>query len=206
VIRRHWSRLGMTPRLSIVIVLALVATKLLDVLLVALIPPPTIQFYTQEWLTDEVAGAVQLIERTPPAQRERALQERGNDWLRYSVASQSHSGTGEDMVALGSSIGAKLGRDRRRVVVRAEPLTDPDRAMNVITVVLTALPAKLTNLDDDNFERDVIVASDFVISVQLADHNWLQVTEAGRDRSVARGVRNLAVPIGGLALICGPRG
>src|SRR5262245_19421127 len=163
MIRRLWSRVRLTPRLGIVIVLALLATQLLrEFVLVTLVPPPNILFYTRDWLADQAAHAVQVAEATPPAARAAALASLSSDWLAFSVPSEATGlkhDSGESLDTLRTILKARLGNQARRVLVSGESVGDRDSATSAITIVLAALPAVLTGVVTDHLqkERDMLV-------------------------------------------------
>ena len=60
-------RVGLTPRFGIIIVLALIATQVLqEVVMVELIPPPKIGLFTRDWMAERTAEAVRIATVTAP--------------------------------------------------------------------------------------------------------------------------------------------
>lgn len=206
MIRNLWSRLSLTPRLGFVIVLALLATQVFDAVLVELVPPPNILFYTHDWLAEQTASAVRVANSTAPVKRQEALAALNSDWLVYSTYPASpprqpvHSELLEDVR---STLEAELGGAVRRVIVFATPVTDPDRSTSTTTIIMAAMPALLRDIDGDYFQDDVLAAGQLQIGLQLQDGSWLHVSEPGRESTAARRMRNVAVAFGGLALIAG---
>ena len=72
-----WRRIGLTPRFGIIIVLTLIATKVLEeVVLVKLIPTPKIALYTRDWMAERTLEAVRIATVTAPERRPEVLIER----------------------------------------------------------------------------------------------------------------------------------
>lgn len=207
MIQRLWSRLSLTPRLGIIIVLALLATQVLDEVLVNLVPPPAVLFYTHDWLSEQVAEAVRVANGTTPAARDQTLARLNSKWLRFSMSSsQPHlrAHDSEPLNNVRAVLQTKLGSEVREVFAAGIPLADPDRATGTMTVIIAALPAVLRAIrTEDDFEGPVIAAGQMQIATQLRDGEWLLITEPGRESTTARRIRNLALLFGGLALIAG---
>jgi signal transduction histidine kinase len=207
MMQRLWSRLSLTPRLGIIIVLALLATQVLDEILVHLVPPPAVLFYTHDWLSTQVAEAVRVANGTAAADRDSAVARLNSQWLRYSTASSAPQLDRHDSEPLNNvraALQTKLGGHVRQVFAVGTPLHDPDRATSTMTVIIAALPAVLRAIrTEDDFEGAVIAAGQVQIAVQLLDGDWLLMTEPGRESTTARRIRNVVLLFGGLALIAG---
>jgi len=206
MIGRIWSRFSLTPRLGIVIILALIATQVLDWVLVEMVPPPNILFYMQDWLVEQAASAVRLANDTPAADRQAALASLNSDWLIYSVGPplpRRQVLHFEQLDGLREMLEAKLGSGIQRVMALGAPLDDPDRATSTMTIILTSLPLVLRDVQEHEFQDDVSVAGQVQIGLQLTDGSWLHITEPNRESVTARRIRNVAVLFGGLALIAG---
>lgn len=206
MIRKFWSKLSLTPRLGIVIVLALLATQVLDAVLVNLVPPPNIVLYTNDWLAEQVANAVRVANAADPVKRQQALAALNSVWLVYSTypslppRQHLHS---ELLEGVRESVEKTLGDEVRRVIAFGTPMDDPDRATSTITIILAAMPALFHDIRADKFQEDVQVAGKLQITLELKDGSWLHVTAPDRAGTAARRIRDFAVLFGGLALIFG---
>lgn len=199
-------RLGLMPRIAIIIALALAATSVLDELLAVAVPPPRILFYTQEWLAERTLSAVRVAESVGREERSEALRKLNSDWLVYSAHSERSvelSSTDKPLHAVRQALESALGADKRRVEVFGTPIEDPERETSAITIILPTVPAFIENVLDDSFEEAVIAASRLQIVVQLADGSWLHVTDPSRALAGPRRVRNAVVLGAGLMLIAG---
>jgi signal transduction histidine kinase len=209
MIRRLWSRVRLTPRLGIVIVLALVATQVLkEYMPAALIPPPDILFYTRDWLTDQAAHAVRVATDAPLSERDELLRGLSSHWLAFSATPESAALTHDSdaaLDALRNALESKLGSQVRRVLVLGAPMDDPDQATSSMTVILHALPTAVANASRYELHKgkDVIVTGRVQIDLQLADGTWIAITEPNREYAFARQLRNVSILLLGLALIAG---
>lgn len=206
MIRNFWSKLSLTPRLGIVIVLALVATQVLDAVLETLIPPPNIVFYTNDWLAEQAANAVRVANAADPVNRHRALAALNSDWLVYSTYPSSpprqhlHS---ELLEGVRRMLEKKLDGEVRRVIAFGTPLRDPDRATSTITIILAEMPALFHDIRADKFQEDVLAAAKLQITLELKDGSWIHMSAPDRKGATVRRIRDIAVLFGGLALILG---
>jgi signal transduction histidine kinase len=208
VIRRLWSRVRLTPRLGIVIVLALIATEVLRELLVTLVPPPNVLFYTRDWLADQAAHAVRVIEASRLSERDSVFATLSSDWLAFSATSETEAlehGSDTSLDVLRTTLERRLGSQVRRVLVSGTWTRDRDSATTAITVMLDALPAVLTHVQSNRMqkENDMIVVTRLQLALQLNDGTWIAITEPHREHAFARQVRNVSLLIIGLALIAG---
>ena len=203
MIRRLWSRVGLTPRFGIVIVLALAATQVLkEVVMLEFFPPPQIGIFTREWLAGQILEAARVANATAPERRPQVLAGMKSDWLEF--APLPGGAVAENMPAplnsLRTVLESKLGDTVRRVVVSASVLSDPSHAVSGATVVLGTLPA-LTDIVRDELEEDVMAVTWLQIALQLQDGTWIAVTEPGREFATARRLRNVGILVIGFALI-----
>lgn len=206
MIRRLWCRLSLTPRIGIVIVLALIATQVLDKLLTELVPPPNIIFYTHDWLAEQADVAVRIANETAAGDRPAVLARLNSAWLAYSISTSQPAQAPHDsqpVDVLRKVLETKLGSKVQRVMVTGTPLTNPERATTTITIVLAALPALVRDIGDDHFQDGAVAAGQLEVAMQLVDGAWLRITEPNRESAAARRIRNVAVLFGGLALIAG---
>ena len=201
---RLWKGMGLTPRIGILIVVTLIATQILDRLMVALVPAPHILFYTREWIADRTVEAARLAESTPLAQRRGALAHMDSKWLAFTVKTGEAAAAAEKSPALDGlqrAIASRLDAQFSPVIVRAQSVGEPERETSAIAVILLSLPAMLLNRLDDSFEEEVIAASQFEVSVGLPDGTRLTVAPPTGNLTGIRRLRNVAVLLGGLALI-----
>jgi signal transduction histidine kinase len=203
-VNRALSRIGLTPRLALIIVLALWAAEMLDSLLVSLVPPPRTLFYTRDWLAEQTALASAVAESSPASTREQSVQALSSDWLVFEV---SRSAPTPEHGALPLDDVHRVilehlpDRDRRRVLAYATPMEDAERQTSAISIVLPGVPALIHNILDDEFREPAIAAGKLFVAVELSDGAWLRLSEPQRGSSAARELRNAFVYFGGFALI-----
>jgi signal transduction histidine kinase len=201
-----WERVGLTPRFGLIIVLTLIATQVLqEVVMVRLIPPPKIALYTRDWMAERTLEAVRVATVTAPERREEMLKRLSTEWLAFAPLIEGTAADSNEPPAVSSLralLERKLGNDVRRVIVSAAIPEDPSHSISGVSVVLAALPA-LTDVVRDHIEEDVMVVGKMQVSLQLSDGTWMAVTEPGRELATARRMRNLLILIVGLGLIAG---
>jgi signal transduction histidine kinase len=206
MIRRLWSRVGLTPRFGIVIVLALLAAQVLkEVVMVRFIPPPRVGLYTRDWLAEQTLEAIRVVQATAPERRAEALAELRSEWLDFSPL--THGAVAEanppaPLQSLRALLEKKLGDHVRHVVVSATLLQDPQQALSGATVMINSLPV-LADVVRDEFKEEFLVLGRLQIDLQLQDGTWIAVTEPGRELATARRARNVVVLAIGLASIAG---
>lgn len=203
---RLWERVGLTPRFGIIIVLALIATQVLEeVVLIKLIAPPKVALYTREWMGERVLEAVRIATVTAPERREEVLRSLKTQWLAFTPLpdlATCHSSPSPAETSLRTFLAAKLGDSVQRVAVSADLPDDPSHSTSGVSVVIGALPA-LADIVRDHLEEDVMVVGRMEISLQLPDGSWIAVTEPGREFATTLRIRNLFILIVGLGLIAG---
>lgn len=203
---RVWERVGLTPRFGIIIVLTLIATQVLEELvMVQLIPPPKIALYSRDWMAERTLEAVRIATVTAPERRAEVLKNISSEWLAFTPLSEA--AVDDDDVpapidALRAAIETKLGDNVRRVIVSADIPKDPSHATSGVSVVIAALPA-LTDIVRDELKEDVMVLGRMQVSLLLPDGTWIAVTEPGREFATIRRIRNLIILMVGLGLIAG---
>ncbi|HEY0686875.1 MAG TPA: ATP-binding protein [Steroidobacter sp.] len=204
MMRRLWSRVGLTPRFGIVIVLALIATEVMkDIVMVRFIPPPRIGLYTREWLAERTLEAVRLVQATPPERRAEVLTALHSEWIAFEPLADgavAEANTPPPLESLRTLLENKLGDTVRQVVVSASPLQDPSQATSGATVMIKSLPL-LADVVRDDFNEQAMVIGWMEIALQLQDGTWMAVTEPGRELATVRRLRNFGVLVIGLALI-----
>jgi signal transduction histidine kinase len=204
MIRRLWSRVRLTPRFGIVIVLALIAAQLLkEVVVFHFIPPPRVGMYTRDWLVEQTLEAIRVVRAAAPERRAEVLAALRSDWLVFSPlpgGAVAEANTPAPVQSLRALLENKLGDDVRQVVVSATLLADPQQAMSGATVMIESLPL-LADVVRDELKEEVMVLGRLQIDLQLEDGTWIAVTEPGRELATARRLRNVIVLAVGLALI-----
>jgi signal transduction histidine kinase len=206
MIRRLWSRVGLTPRFGIVIVLALLAAQVLkEVVMVRFVPPPRIGLYTRDWLAEQTLAAIHVVRAAAPERRAEALAALRSDWLVFSPlpgGAVVEANTPAPLQSLRALLERKLGDNVRQVIVSASLLQDPQQATSGATVMIDSLPL-LADVVRDELKEEFLVLGRLQIDLQLQDGSWIAVTEPGREMAIARRLRNVVVLVIGLASIAG---
>jgi len=201
---RLWERVGLMPRFGIIIVLALVATQVLEeVVLFKLVPPPKIGLYTRDWLAERTAEAVRIAMDTAPEQRARWLSALSSNWLAFTPTSGGApvpENVHPAVESLRQYLATKLGDSVRSVTVSAMIPDDPSLATSGVSVVIEGLPA-LADIKRDDLNEEVMLLGRMQIDLQLPDGTWIAVTEPGRELATARRIRNALILIVGLGFI-----
>lgn len=204
MIRRLWSRVGLTPRFGIVIVLALLAAQVLkEVVMVRVIPPPRIGLYTRDWLAEQTLEAIRVAQAAAPERRAEVLAALSSDWLVFSPLPRGavvEAHIPPPVESLRALLEKKLGHEVRQVIVSATLLEDPQQAMSGASVMINSLPL-LADVIRDELREEFMVLGRLQIDLQLEDGSWIAVTEPGRELATARRLRNVVVLAIGLALI-----
>jgi signal transduction histidine kinase len=203
---RLWERVGLMPRFGIIIVLVLVATQVLEeVVLFKLVPPPQIGLYTRDWLAERTLEAVQKATATAPDQRAEVLSKLTSEWLTFSPMQDGVPARENVQPAVDSLrvfLEGKLGDSVRHVAVSAMIPEDPSLATSGVSVVIESLPA-LVDIDRNEVKEQVMLLGRMQIDLQLADGTWIAINEPGRDLTIARRIRNLMVLVVGVGFITG---
>jgi signal transduction histidine kinase len=203
---RLWGRIGLTPRFGIIIVLTLIATQVLEeVVMVRLVPPPKVALYTRDWMAERMLEAVRIATVTAPERRTEVLKNISTQWLAFSPTARggtSNVKTPAAVSALRAALESKLGDSVQRVVVSAAIPDDPSHSTSGISVVIAGLPA-LSDIVRDHLEEEVMIIGSLQVSLQLPDGTWIAVTEPGRERANELRVRNLFIFMLGFGLIAG---
>ena len=203
---RMWERVGLTPRFGIIIVLTLIATQVLEeVVMVRLVPPPKIALYTRDWMAERTLEAVRVATVTAPERRAEVLKNISTQWLAFSPLAEGVStdvNTPAAVRTLRAVLEGKLGDSVQRVVVSAAIPHDPSHSTSGVSAVIARLPA-LSDIVRDHLEEDVMVVGRMQVSLQLPDGTWIAATEPGRERANALRVRNLFIFVIGFGLIAG---
>jgi signal transduction histidine kinase len=203
---RLWERVGLTPRFGLIIVLTLIATQILEeVVMVKLIPPPKIAVYSRDWMAERTLEAVRIATVTAPERRAEVLKKLSTEWLAFSSLSEGVVADGRmpgPVSALRAALERKLGNSVRNVVVSATIPDDPSHSTSSVSVVIAKLPA-LADIVRDHLEEDVMVMGRLDVSLQLPDGSWIAVSEPGRELATALRLRNLVIFLIALGLIAG---
>lgn len=203
---RVWERVGLTPRFGIIIVLTLIATQVLqEVVMIQLLPPPKIAVYTRDWMAERTLEAVHIATVTAPERRAEVLKALSTQWLAFAPLPDGDASNGSSAAAvssLRSLLARKLGDSVRRVIVSAVLPNEPSHSTSGVSVVIARLPA-LADIVRDHLEEDVMVVGRMQVSLQLPDGTWIAVTEPGRERANALRIRNLFIFMVGFGVIAG---
>jgi signal transduction histidine kinase len=203
---RLWERVGLTPRFGLIIVLTLIATQILEeVVMVKFIPPPKIAVYSREWMAERTLEAVRIATVTAPERRAEVLKNLSTEWLAFSSLSEGVVADGRTpgpVSALRAALERKLGNSVRNVVVSATIPDDPSHSTSSVSVVIAKLPA-LADIVRDHLEEDVMVMGRLDVSLQLPDGSWIAVSEPGRELATSLRLRNLVILLIALGLIAG---
>jgi hypothetical protein len=104
---RLWERVGLTPRFGLIIVLTLIATQILEeVVMVKLIPPPKIAVYSRDWMAERTLEAVRIATVTAPERRAEVLKKLSTEWLAFSSLSEGVVADGR----MPGPVGAQAGQ------------------------------------------------------------------------------------------------
>ena len=154
---RMWERVGLTPRFGIIIVLTLIATQVLEeVVMVRLVPPPKIALYTRDWMAERTLEAVRVATVTAPERRAEVLKNISTQWLAFSPLAEGVStdvNTPAAVRTLRAVLEGKLGDSVQRVVVSAAIPHDPSHSTSGVSAVIARLPA-LSDIVRDHLEVD----------------------------------------------------
>lgn len=206
MMRQLWGRVGLTPRFGVVIVLALIATQVLqEVVLFQFVPPPKIGLYTRDWLVDRTSEAISLAMATAPERRAEALARLSSKWIVFAPLREGVEAKASVPPAVDSLrilLEEKLGDRVQRVVLSASFPNDPSHSTSGVTVMISMLPA-VADIVRDDFEEEVMIVGHMQIALQLPDGTWIAATEPDRELATARRVRNLFILLIGLGMIAG---
>jgi signal transduction histidine kinase len=200
MIRSLWSRVGFAPRIAIVVVLTFIATQLLSKALHVLIPPSDFVFFDIAWLVDTTVDARKTL-ATDPARQDAALAPlKSNPWLEFAIAPRAPVASTGPLPASAADIKARisnrLGVAADDVIVNVPPYGNLLSQVKTGVVLLSGLPALMTNVGADSVEQYPLVASGLEIAIRLNDRAWLTATQKDGDLANVRYLRNAADLIG----------
>jgi signal transduction histidine kinase len=194
-VRPGLPRLKLSARLAIAIVLAVLASFLLDQALRTMIPPPPFLMVQRAWLVDSIAREAQATGGPDASGAAR--------YFEFSVVPDppfAHGGTaGEFANGLRASLAAS-GRNPADIRVRADTFSDNvwERSASTSVVIIPQLPALLTAEELASNRSSVLGRLD--IAMHRADGRWLAVT-ARRTNPWWHYARNLLAVAGNLLIL-----
>lgn len=190
------SRLKLSARLAIAIVLAVLASFLLDQALRTMFPPPPFLMVQRAWLVESIVRTARHTRGPEATDVERYLES-----LVVSEPSFDHGGkAGEFANGLRISLAAALGEDPAGIRVRADTFSDNvwERSASTSVVIIPDLPALLTAEELASNRSSVLGSLD--IAVRRADGRWLVAT-ARRTNAWWHYARNLLAVAGNLLIL-----
>ena len=207
-----WSRLGLAPRIAVVIIFSLLSLKAADEAMPLVIRPPEIMFFQYDWLIDSLRDIRDRAAAVPSAERQARLQDLpARRWL--DVATQygqldfgnamRRSRLGElfqdDSMRMGAfgelrmRIASRLGLPPDDVVLMATELVDPERSVRSLVLILPELPMVMRDAFDER--RKNLLSSDLRIGIRIAPQEWLVVTPRSDGNEDMRMIRNVVLPL-----------
>ena len=197
-------RIGLAPRIAIVVLLTMAATSVLEKSLSSVVPFRDFVFFDKAWLID---AAVDAVKAASGPQREDGLSaSTAARWLDLRLVEKPDDISPGRPLPLVDEIerelAVRLGDEARDVIVTAAPIVHPERAVRPITIVIERLPALMRALKEIRSDsKSVLVASDFRIAIALRDGRWLLVTQKDGEFIGVLRVLNFLSLFGGLAVI-----
>jgi len=207
-----WSRLGLAPRIAVVIIFSLLSLKAADEAMPLVIRPPEIMFFQHDWLIDSIRDIRDRAVTVPSTERQARLQDLpARRWL--DVATQSgqldfgnamrRSRLGElfqdDSKRMGAfgelrlRIASRLGLPPDDVVLMADELVDPERSVRSLVLILPELPMVMRDAFDER--RKNLLSSDLRIGIRISPEEWLVVTPRSDGNEDMRMIRNVVLPL-----------
>ena len=165
-------RLKLSMRLGIAIVLAVVASFLLDQALRVMIPPPPFLVVQRDWLVATVAGEA----RVPPGTRQPGA---STEFLQFTTAAappfEQGGRGGEYARELRIALAQALGQPEAEVRVSADTFSDNawERSSSTAMVIIPQMPMLLTTEELASNRSSVLGRLE--IAVRRADGRWLVV-------------------------------
>lgn len=207
-----WSRLGLAPRIAVVIVFSLVSLKAADVAMPLVIRPPEIMFFQQDWLVDSLREIRDRAAAVPSAERQTRLQDLpARRWLDVAIQSgpldfdtalrsghlaRLFQDDSKRMGAFGElrlRIASRLELPPEDVVLMANELDDPERSVRSLVIILPELPMVMRDAFDER--RKNLLSSDLRIGIRVAPQEWLVVTPRSDGNEDMRMIRNVLLPL-----------
>lgn len=180
--RPRVSRLKLAPRIGFAIVLTVAAAYLLNQSLQYLIPPPPFVMVERAWLIDSVVSGARIAGTSAGARRDKALGTMAaSQYLDFAVTRAAPPIVQESgslfAEGLRQSIARGIGVPAARVAVMTAVYDEQnmERSARNAIVVIPELPAVLRSETLASSESSVL--GELVISVKLADGDWLTVTQ-----------------------------
>ncbi|MBI2239427.1 MAG: HAMP domain-containing protein [Magnetospirillum gryphiswaldense] len=207
-----WSRLGLAPRIAVVIVFSLVSLKAADEAMPLVIRPPEIMFFQHDWLIDSLRDILDRAVAVSGAERQARLQDMpARRWLDVATQSgrldfgnatrRSHLGElfHDDSKRMGAfdelrlQIASRLGLPAEDIVLMANELDEPERSVRSLVIILPELPMVMRDVFDER--RRHLLSSDLRIGIRIGPQEWLVVTPRSDGNEGMRMVRNIVLPL-----------
>jgi signal transduction histidine kinase len=201
-----WSRLRLAPRIIVVLLLSMMATKMVDNAARYLIKPPDIMFFDQTWLIGTLRDIRQVSSAAPAAEREAALLTLpARHWFDIAVLPSRPDLGGRQPTGafeqLRLEIADALDLPQQDVLLKGEDLEDPEYSLRPLVAILPTLPLLMKGVMED--EDSNMLAGELRIAFRIAPETWLLVTPKSDGQETARMIRNVLLPIMALLLVAG---
>ena len=166
-----WSRLRLAPRIIIVLLLSMMATKMVDNAARYLIKPPDVMFFDQTWLIGMLRDIRETGSAAPAAEREAALLTLpARQWFDIGISPSRPDLGGRPPTGafeqLRHEIAAALDLPQQDVLVKGEDLDDPEYSLRPLVAVLPTLPLVMKGAMED--EDSNMLAGDLRIALHIA--------------------------------------
>lgn len=202
-----WSRLRLAPRIAVVIVFSLLALKGAGEAMPLVIRPSEVMFFQQGWLLETLRDIRDRSLAAPEEDRSAHLRNLPAErWLDVTMlrtrpdfchglrdrvfgtdsCDNAQSGA---FSLLRQQIAATLGLAPEDVVLRADGVTDPNRSLRPLAVILPDLPTVMTN------KRGSMMSSDLRMGFRIGPDQWLVVRPRSDGQEGMRMALNVALPL-----------
>jgi signal transduction histidine kinase len=205
-IRALWSRVGFAPRIAIVVILAFAGTQLLSKAMRMLIPPNDFVFFETAWLVETMVDAQKAIAAVDRQRRDAAVNALpARRWLEFAVLEQPPAAIAGPVTGAAADIKSRL--DNRLGIAADDIVVDITPYGNLVSqvttgvILLSDLPALMTNVGADLVDQYPLVASSITIAVRLDDRTWLTAKQIDGDLTVIRHLRNAADLLGAVFFV-----
>ncbi|MGF1630036.1 MAG: ATP-binding protein [Kiloniellaceae bacterium] len=193
-------RFGLATRLAIQIIFISVTTLLVDWASQAIIPMPDIILMDREWLAAAVRDAWDEAEQTPAPLREAALEKLSSSaMLDFEISDRPRAETSDNHFEKIASLEKVLRQHLPsgvRLLISAEqpPFFDFDRSLDSVAVVVSKVPVRMVDEQEDYGKGDVLITPHLRIQAALSNGTWLNVQQSTDGSIFPRLARNFAAP------------